>query len=81
MAKNLAKKNKTLTLDEAALDDVLYQHDVNGGEEGGILALQHSRDQFCTVSEGPNEYRYLCLVTSLYRTRRFLYVQGICPVI
>jgi hypothetical protein len=58
MAKDLAKKNKTPTLYEAALDDVLHQHDVNGGEEGGVLALQHIKDQFCTEgSEGPNEYR------------------------
>ncbi len=46
MDKDLVKKNKTPTLDEAALDDVLYQHDVNGGEEGGVLALQYIRDQF-----------------------------------
>jgi hypothetical protein len=29
------------TLDQPALDDVLYEHDMDGGEEGGVLILQH----------------------------------------
>jgi hypothetical protein len=31
------------TLDKPALDDVLYEHDVDGGEEGGVLILLYMR--------------------------------------
>jgi hypothetical protein len=29
------------TLNQPALDDVFYEHDVDGGEEGGVLILKY----------------------------------------
>jgi hypothetical protein len=31
------------TLNKPALDDVLYEHHMDGGEEGGVLILQYTR--------------------------------------